>query len=84
MIFENFIVVIKCKNSLEKCLLRILLHILLSSLELPRRGRHRGMKSAVVLLSVAFFLRAQRGGDGQSPDQNLEKFPSFDFLDICT
>ena len=37
--FEKFIVVNKCKNYLEKFLLRILLHILLSSLELPRRGR---------------------------------------------
>ena len=38
--FENFIVVIKCKKYLEKRLLRILLHnILLSLLELPRRGR---------------------------------------------
>ena len=35
----NFIVLIKCKNYLEKHLLRILLHILLSSLELPQRGR---------------------------------------------
>ena len=31
--FENFIVVIKCKNYLEKRLLRILLNIFLSSLE---------------------------------------------------
>ena len=37
--FGNFIVVIKCKNYPEKRLLRILLHVLLSSLELPRRGR---------------------------------------------
>ena len=82
--FENFVVVIKCKNYLEKRLLRILL----SSLELPRRGRlayeHRGMQSAVVLLSFAFFPWGQRGRDGQSPDQNLEKFSSFDFLNICT
>ena len=35
--FENCIVVIKCKKYLEKRLLRILLHILLSSLELPQR-----------------------------------------------
>ena len=36
--FENFIVVIECKNYLEQRLLCILLHILLSSLELCRRG----------------------------------------------
>ena len=36
--FENFIVVINCKNYLEKRLLHILLHILLSLRELPRRG----------------------------------------------
>ena len=44
----------------------------------------RGMQSAVVLFSFAFFLRAQRGRDGQSPDQNLEKFSLFEFLNICT
>ena len=37
--FENFIVVVKCKNYLEKRLLRVLLHFVLSLLELPRRGR---------------------------------------------
>ena len=86
--FENFILVIKCKNYLEKCLLCILLHILLSLLELPQRGclayYHRGMQSAVVLLSFAFFLQAQRGRDGLSPNQKLEKFLSFEFLNICT
>ena len=39
--------------------MRILLHILLSSLALPRRGRlaywHRGMHSAVVHLCFAFL-----------------------------
>ena len=59
--------------------LRILLHILLSLLEPSRL-----LTSAVVLLSFAFIPRAQRGRDGQSPNQNLEKFSSFEFLNICT
>ena len=42
------------------------------------------MRNAVVLFSFAFFPRAQRGGDGQSPNQNLEKFSSFEFLNIFT
>ena len=41
-------------------------------------------RCTVVLLSFAFFHCAQRGRDGQSPDQNLEKFSSFEFLNICT
>ena len=60
--------VLRCKNYLEKRLLRILLHILSSSLELPRRGRlandHRGRQSAMVLLSLDFFSSrsGRRGG----------------------
>ena len=69
------------QNYLEKRLLRILLHILLSLLELPQRGRlayqHWGMQSAF-LLSFAFFPRAQRERDGQPPDKTLEKFSSFE------
>ena len=42
------------------------------------------LTSAVVLLPFAFFPRAQRGKDGQSPNQNLEKFSSFEFLNTCT
>ena len=37
----------------------------------------RLLTRAVVLLSFAYFPRAQRGRDGQSPNQNLEKFSSF-------
>ena len=76
--FENFIVAIKCKNYLEKRLLHILLHnILLSSLELSRRGRlarykHRGTQSAVVLLSFAFFPRV-RGKEMVNPQMKLWK-----------
>ena len=44
----------------------------------------RLLTSAVVLLSFAFFPRAQRGRDIQSPNQNLEKFSSLEFLNICT
>ena len=56
--------------------MRILLHILLSSLELRRRGRlahkhrHRGMHCCSSLF-FAFFPRAQGGRAGQSPNQNL-------------
>ena len=60
-----------------KTLLRILLHILLPSLELPQQGHlaywHRGMQSAVVLLSFAFFLRAQRGREWSIPKSKLGK-----------
>ena len=38
----------------------------------------------IVLLTFAFFPRAQRGKDGQSPNQNLEEFSSFNFPNICT
>ena len=38
----------------------------------------------IVLLSFAFSPRAQMGRDGQSPNQNLEKFSSFEFRNICT
>ena len=50
----------------------------------PSTRSSRLLTSAVVLLSFAFFPRAQRGRDGQSPNQNLEKFSSFQFLNICT
>ena len=66
---ENLIVVLRCKNYLEKGLLRILLHILSSSLELPRRGRlahdHGGRQSAVVLLSFVFYPQGGGGGGGK-------------------
>ena len=75
--------VIKCKNCLEKQLLRILLQsILLSSLELRRRGR---LARYDVCSSFFFFLSTgQRERDGQSPNQNLETFSSFELLNLCT
>ena len=76
-----------CSTQLEKRLLRILLHILSSSLALPRRGRLAhdhcgGRQSAVVLLSFAFFPRAQWGRNRQSPIQIWETF--LRFLNSCT
>ena len=60
---ENFIVVLKYKNCLEKRLLCILLHILSTLLKLPRRARlahdHRGRQN--VLLSFAFFSSGPGG-----------------------
>ena len=52
----NFIVLIKCKNYLEKRLLRILLHILLSSLELPRRGRPAYYSNIEACKALMFFF----------------------------
>ena len=70
--FENFIVVIKCKNYLENvyCVFCCIFCCLRLS---PFDESSRLLTSAVVLLSFAFFPRAQRVRDGQSPNQNLEK-----------
>ena len=80
---ENFIVVLKYKNYLEKRLLRILLHILSTSLELPRRARlaldHRGRQS--VLLSFAFFFPlGPRGKEIAKPKSTFGKFVSISLI----
>ena len=76
---ENFFLVLRCKNYLEKRLLHILLHTLSSLLELPRRGRlahdHRGRQSAV--LSFAFFPRDLGERERKAPNQNLGTFSPF-------
>ena len=46
----------------------------------PSTRSSRLLTSAVVLLSFALFPRAQRVRDGQSPNQNFEKFSSFNFF----
>ena len=80
-LIDNFIVVLKYKNYLEKRLLCILIHILSTSLELPRRGRlahdHGGRQSAVVLLSFAFFSLGLRERKNPTPNQNLAIFHPF-------
>ena len=81
MAFREFYCSTQMQNYLEKRLLRISLHILSSSLQLPRRGRqahdHRGRQSAVVILSFAFFPRAQGERERQTPMKIWEIFLYF-------
>ena len=81
MAFREFYCSTQMQNYLEKRLLRILLHILSSSLQLPRRGRqahdHRGRQSAVVILSFAFFPSGSGGKRKANPYQNLGNFSLF-------
>ena len=70
--------VLRCKKYFEKRLLRILLHILSSSLELPRGGcladDPRGRQSAVVLLPVCFFSLGVMGEEIGKPRSKFGKF----------
>ena len=41
-------------------------------------------KAQLFIFVLPFFPRTQMVRDGQSPNQNLEKFYSFQFINICT
>ena len=83
MAFREFIMVLKCKNYLEKRSRRILLHILSPSLGLPRRGRlainyHRGRQLALWFFHLFLFSFGLRGEEIGKPRSTFGKF-----LSIC-
>ena len=81
--FENLIVVINCKIYLEKRLHRILLHILLFSLELPRRGRPLTkieLRKTLLFFSLLLSFLGLRGEEMVNPQiKTWKSFFSFDF-----
>ena len=77
-LLDDFIVVLYAKITWKNVLiLRILLHILSSSLELPRRGRlandndHRGRQSDGFFCRL-LFSSGSGGGDRQTPTKIWE------------